>query len=114
MAKFRFLEWLVDWFHEQESFSFDWDDGNNTKSNVKHAITCDEAESVFQQPEAIRALGEQIEPRAPEPRYGIFGMTISAKPVFICFTLRGSGVRIISARPLNKRERVRYAKICEE
>lgn len=114
MAKFRFIEWLVDWFLEQEVFTFEWDEGNNTKSLEKHGITCEDAESVFDQLEAIRALGEQTTPRVNEPRYGIFGITTTGKSVFVCFTLRGAGIRIISAREMNRKERELYAELCEK
>lgn len=114
MAKFRFVQWLMGWLESQPVFAFEWDEGNQTKSLYKHAITCDEAESVFYQAEAIRVLGEQVAPEVDEPRYGLFGMTITGKRVFLCFTLRGTGIRIISVRKLNKREAILYAKICEE
>ncbi len=114
MAKFVFIEWLIDWIEQQRSFSFEWDGGNSAKSLSKHGVTCDEAESVFRQLDMIRVLGEQIAPPVNEPRYGLYGMTTSGKAVFVCFTLRGSGVRIISVRELNKKERVVYANLCEE
>jgi uncharacterized DUF497 family protein len=38
-------------------------------------------------------------------------MTIKGKVVFICFTLRGSGMRIISARELNRKERIAYEEL---
>jgi hypothetical protein len=41
MAKFRFIEWLVDWILEQESFVFEWDHGNLTKNLQKHGISCE-------------------------------------------------------------------------
>ncbi len=111
MAKFRFVAWLIDWLESQQGFSFDWDDGNSSKSLVKHGVSCEEVESVFYQPETIRVLGEQITPKANEPRYGLFGMTIKGKFVFVCFTLRGSGMRIISARELNRKERIAYEEL---
>ena len=114
MAKFRFIDWLVDWVLTQGAFTFEWDSGNETKSEQKHGITCREAESVFEQPEAIRALGEQVSPRAPEPRYGILGVTTNGKKVFVCFTMRASGIRIISIREMNREEREEYAKLCEK
>jgi uncharacterized protein len=114
MAKFKFIEWLVDWILKQNSFSFEWDEGNLSKNRQKHGITCEEAESVFLQPEAIRVLGEQVEPETSEPRYGILGMTTTSKPVFMCFTVRGAGVRVISVRVMNRRERILYAELCEE
>jgi hypothetical protein len=104
MAKFEFIEWLIEWLEQQRSFTFEWDDGNSTKSLAKHAITIDEAESVFMQPEAIVVLGQQISPRVNEPRFGLFGLTLTGKRVFVCFTMRGTGIRLISVRQLNRKE----------
>jgi len=114
MASFRFIQWLVEWFENQTQFSFEWDLGNLTKNLKKHGITREEAESVFEQIEAIRALGEQISPKASEPRYGILGLTGDLKPVFVCFTIRGSGIRIIHIRRMNRKERRVYAELCKE
>lgn len=114
MAKFKFAPWLIEWLEVQKIFSFEWDEGNSTKSLFKHGISIDETESVFFQPEAIRVLGEQVNPPADEPRYGIFGMTIKGKSVFICFTLRGSGLRVISVRELNRKEKAIYDELCKE
>lgn len=114
MATFRFIQWLVDWLEDQSSFAFDWDLGNLTKNLKKHGITRKEAESVFEQIEAIRVLGEQATPKTGEPRYGILGLTDELKPVFVCFTMRGSGIRIIHIRKMNKKERRFYAELCKE
>lgn len=114
MASFRFIQWLMDWIENQNQFSFDWDLGNLTKNIKKHGITRDEAESVFNQIEAIRVLGEQISPKVNELRFGIFGLTDDLKPVFVCFTIRGTGIRIIHIRKMNEKERKFYAELCKK
>lgn len=108
MAKFQFIAWLVEWLERQANFAFEWDSGNTSKNFVKHGITATEAESVFMQPEAIVVLGQQISPKVDEPRFGIFGLTTSGKSVFLCFTIRGNGLRVISVRQLNTKERRAY------
>jgi uncharacterized DUF497 family protein len=95
----------------QQGFSFDWDLGNSSKSFVKHGVSCEEVQSVFYQPETIRVLGEQTSPKVNEPRYGLVGMTIKGKVVFVCFTLLGSGMRIVSVRELNRKERIAYEEL---
>lgn len=85
MAAFRFIQWLVDWIENQSHFAFEWDLGNRTKNFVKHGITIPQAESVFDHPEAIRVLGEQVQPSVNEPRYGILGLTSEFEHVFVCF-----------------------------
>jgi uncharacterized DUF497 family protein len=114
MAVFKFIHWLIDWVENQVLISFEWDEGNKTKNFVKHGITIAEAESVFEQVEAIRVLGEQVQPRVHEPRYGILGLTSEFKHVFVCFTIRGAGIRIIHVRKMNKKERELYAQLCKE
>ena len=98
----------------QTYFAFEWGLGNLTKNLRKHGITREEAESVFEQVEAIRVLGEQISPEVNEPRYGLLGLTHELKPVFVCFTIRGAGIRIIHVRKMNQRERRFYAELCKE
>ena len=112
MAKFRFIQWLVEWLLSQDNFQFEWDQGNNTKSHQKHKVTTDEIEEVFFMLEAIRALGEQLSPLMPEPRFGILGITKNGRHMFVCFTLRGAGLRIISAREMSQKERKLYAELC--
>lgn len=114
MATFKFIQWLADWIENQAHFAFEWDLGNRTKNFIKHGISVSEAESVFEQTEAIRILGEQVSPKASEPRYGLLGLTNALKHVFVCFTIRGSGIRIINIRKMNKKERSLYAQLCKE
>jgi uncharacterized DUF497 family protein len=114
MAKFRFIEWLVEWLFSQEVFCFVWDSGNRSKSFEKHRVSIDEIEEVFEMSDALRALGEQVSPAADEPRFGVLGITKSGRHVFVCFTVRAAGIRVISARDMNNKERILYAELCKE
>ena len=113
MAKFRFAQWLWDWLFAVQRFSFEWDAGNSTKSFQKHGVSCQEAEEAFLERSFI-PLGEQFQPQPMEPRYGILGETREGKLLFIAFTLRLQKIRVISARPMNERERKFYASLREE
>jgi uncharacterized DUF497 family protein len=85
------------------------------KSHEKHGITCEEAESVFNNINNLRALGIQTSPEVDEVRYGAFGKTDEQKSVFMCFTLKERRyIRIISIRALNRKENVLYEKLCEK
>ena len=109
-ARFRFLDWLLDWLLSLQDFPFDWDAGNETRSLQKHSITCEEAEEVF----ATRLfvpLGEQIEPFPHEPRYGLLGETATGKALFLVFTIRKERIRVISVRPMNAKEKKFYASL---
>lgn len=46
-----------------------------------------------------------------EKRYGILGKTDNGKLLSIVFTLRKDKIRIITARPMSKKERRSYEKI---
>ena len=113
MAKFRFAQWLWDWLFAVHSFSFEWDAGNSTKSLQKHSVSCREAEEVFLEQRFI-PLGEQYQPQPSEPRYGVLGESAEGKLLFVAFTLRIQKIRVISARPMNERERKFYASLREE
>lgn len=115
VAKFEWNEWIFLWLLEQGIFEFQWDEGNKTKNQEKHGITCEEAESIFKNKDKIRVLGLQTSPVANEARYGAFGTTDTNKTVFVCFTLKSKCcVRIISIREINRKEITLYEKLCEE
>jgi len=63
---------------------FDWDDGNL------------ENEPLVVSPDRGHSMGE--------PRYLALGQTDSGRRLFISFTIRGSLVRIISARDMTRKE----------
>lgn len=86
---------------------FDWDEGNAYKSLDKHAVTQTEAEQVFTSEVLISA---DVRHSDDEPRYQALGMTIVGRLLHVTFTLRDGGrkVRIISARPMNRKERTAY------
>ncbi len=107
MASFQFAQWLWDWLFALPRFSFEWDAGIVTKSVQKHGVTCEEAEQVFTGRRFI-PIGEQYQPACPEPRFGVLGETAAGKLLFMAFTVRGPRIRVISARPMNRKERDFY------
>lgn len=113
MAKFKFVQWLLDWLLEVRGFSFEWDAGNQTKSAHKHAVTCEEAEQVFTERRFI-SLGGQVEPPCPELRFAVLGRTARGRLLFLVFTIRGGKIRVISARPMNEKERTFYESLRQE
>lgn len=86
--------------------SFKWDKGNLDKSYQKHGITPNEAEEIFLDENAITV--RDIRHSQKETRFIIIGKTTEAKTLFVVFTLRKDKVRIISARPANRKERDKY------
>ena len=85
---------------------FQWDDGNDTKNWKKHSVTTAECEEVF----FIEPLVVQIDVAHSqrEARYAALGQTAAGRPVFLIFTLRETLIRVISARPMSRREREVY------
>jgi uncharacterized protein len=113
VAKFRFVQWLLDWLFALADYSFEWDAANATKSLQKRGVTCREAEEVFTGRRFI-PLGEQYEPPTAERRFGVLGETSSGRLLFLAITLRNQRIRVISARPANARERKFYDSLREE
>ncbi len=107
MAKFQFIEWLIDWLEAHDEFEFVWDAGNSTKNIDKHEVENTDAEAIFYDPDRF-PLGIQVEPLPDEPRFGILGAVNTKKMVHVSFTIRDGRIRIISARPMHKKERLAY------
>ncbi len=95
---------MVDW---SQIVGFEWDAGNALKSVDKHGVSCEEAESVFAEQE-ILVLKDELHSEN-EDRWHAFGRSNHERLLSITFTIRGNFLRVISARPMNKRERKHYA-----
>jgi uncharacterized protein len=87
---------------------FDWDNGNARKNIDKHAVTQAEAEQVFFN-EPLLLLDDPQHSKA-ELLFHALGQTDLDRLVHLTFTLRGDGalIRIISARPMSRKERQAY------
>ncbi len=85
---------------------FDWDDGNYHKSLHKHDVSAQEAEEIFLNTPLIVIADEKHS--AAETRYGAYGITNEDRKLFAVFTMRKHKVRIISVRPMDRKERKRY------
>lgn len=85
---------------------FEWDAGNIEKNREGHDVSAGECEQVFFQ----RPLRIAPDPShsQDEPRYAALGQTASGRPLTIVFTIRGTLVRVISARDMSRRERRTY------
>jgi uncharacterized DUF497 family protein len=85
---------------------FDWDDGNVEKNWELHRVAFWEAEEVFFN-EPLVMMADRKHSIA-EPRYLTLGQTDSGRLLFISFTVRGSLIRVISARDMTRKEVRRY------
>jgi uncharacterized protein len=89
---------------------FEWDDGNARKSVEKHAVSQAEAEQIFfNEPLIVRADDKHSD---TEQRFHALGQTDAGRLLHVTFALKKGGVliRVISARPMSRRERIRYGK----
>lgn len=87
---------------------FQWDKGNASKSETKHAVTREEVEQVFVNSPLI--VSEDAAHSGAETRYHALGRTDAGRLLHASFTLRGPLIRPISGRPMNRKERVIYEK----
>jgi len=86
---------------------FDWDEANTDKNWERHRVTPEEAEDVFfNEPLVVRGDTRHSK---QERRYYALGRTTGGRYLFVAFTLRGSLLRVISVRGMNRRERSAYA-----
>lgn len=87
---------------------FDWTDGNARKSLLKHGVSPQEAEQVFLDP--LILLAEDIKHSHSEKRFQALGKILDGNRLHITFTLRDNGtrIRVISARPMNRKEKALY------
>lgn len=85
---------------------FEWDEGNSSKNWKRHQVSQTEAEQVFlNRPVVVTAAG--VRPKT-ERRQFAFGRTEAGRLLAVVFTIRGPVLRVISARPMSRRERSSY------
>jgi uncharacterized DUF497 family protein len=96
---------VIDW---DQIEGFDWDAGNARKSTDKHGVSQVEAEQIFfNEPLLVAAdTGHSVD----EERFHGLGHTEEGRLLHVTFTLRAgrSLIRVISARPMHRKERMRH------
>lgn len=81
---------------------FEWDAGNVDKNRERHRVSAAECEQVFFQRPLL--IAPDPEHSHDEARYAALGRTSDGRRLTIVFTIRGSLIRVISARPMSRRE----------
>ncbi len=91
---------------------FEWDEGNSGKNAKKHRVSDRECEEVFFDVrfKVFYDRGHSV----AENRYYGLGSTFAKRNLFVVFTVRGDKMRVISTRPMNRKERLEYEKEDEE
>lgn len=85
---------------------FQWDEGNSEKNWRRHRVTQAEAEQVFFNRPVL--MSGDPKHSVTEVRRFALGRSDADRELAIAFTIRGSSLRVISARPMNRRERRVY------
>lgn len=86
---------------------FDWDDANADKVWRRHRVTAKECEEAFGN--APLLFADDRRHSVTEARYHAIGQSDAGRVLLMVFMLRKNAIRIISARPANRRERKEYA-----
>ncbi|RQD77720.1 BrnT family toxin [Desulfonatronospira sp. MSAO_Bac3] len=85
---------------------FDWYEGNFDKNLIKHDVQNWECEQVFFNKPLI--ILDDHRHSLVEKRLAAFGKTDGGRLLTMIFTIRKSLIRVISARDMNKKERIYY------
>lgn len=85
---------------------FEWDRAKAAENLRKHAVTFEEAATVFR--DTLSATGRDPDHSVDEERYITFGISSRGRLLVVSHTERGDTIRIISARLVTKGERKIY------
>ncbi|MEK7161578.1 MAG: BrnT family toxin [Patescibacteria group bacterium] len=86
---------------------FDWDEGNTRKNWLKHKVSTQESEEVFSSRPLI-ILPDVPHSNQAEKRFHAFGKSSAGRLLLISLTIRNNKIRVVSARPMNLKERIFY------
>lgn len=102
----------MDVFQLLKCKGFQWDEGNSDKNWVKHRVSRAECEQIFFNRPLI--TGETAGESQNEDRFYALGQTDLERRLFVVLTVRPHLIRVISARPMSRREREVYDDAQEE
>ncbi len=91
-----------------ETLKFEWDENKNQINQQKHAVSFEEAKTVFYDENAL--LIDDPDHSEEEERFIILGLSSQAKLLVVCHCYRASEtvIRIISARKATRKETQYY------
>lgn len=92
-----------------QATGFEWDAGNFEKNWRAHQVTVAECEQAFFNQPLIAA--PDVAHSEQEARFYLLGQTDAGRLLFVVFTLRGTLIRVISARDPSRKERKVYEKL---
>jgi uncharacterized DUF497 family protein len=90
---------------------FDWDPANWSKSERKHGVAAAEAEEVLLRDPLCQV---DVAISDTEQRFVALGTTNDGRRLFVSFAVRRNRVRVISARPMSRKERAIHEKATKQ
>ena len=94
-----------------QATGFEWDAGNARKVVSRHGVEPGECEQAFFSEPFLISYDETHS--KSEPRWRALGCTSADRWLFLVFTVRNTLVRVLAARDMNRKERVRYGETKE-
>jgi len=91
----------------REPFEFEWDEGNSFKPQ-NHSLTLPETEEAFF--DENKVIFADWKHSTAEQRVTLFGQTKKGRLLNITYTIRAKKIRVITARPANRKEIPLYKK----
>ena len=88
---------------------FQWDEGYAPKVMARHHVSPGQCEQAFFVEPFVAEFGDKHSTK--EGRWQALGQTTSGRGLFLVFTVRGTLIRVIAARDMNRKERKRYGEI---
>lgn len=88
------------------SLLFEWDERKSRDNQRKHGVSFQEAKTVFNDPLAITIYDPDHS--IVEDRYVDLGVSAEGRILVVCYTERGTTIRIFSSRLAARRERRIY------
>ncbi|MBM4020049.1 MAG: BrnT family toxin [Planctomycetes bacterium] len=90
------------------ALAFEWDANKARANRAKHGVSFDEASTAFGDPLSI-TISDPLHSE-DEERFVLIGRSLRNRLLVVVHTERGDRIRIISARPATRSERLRYEK----
>jgi uncharacterized DUF497 family protein len=88
---------------------FEWDPDKAAHNRKKHGVSFEEAQTVFE--DDLFVVFEDPDHSIHEKRYLIMGQSNEGRLLVVSYTERARRVRLISARPANRREQRAYEEV---
>lgn len=88
------------------TLEFVWDPTNAKANQAKHGVSFEEAVTVFADP--VARIFDDENHSDDERREIIIGASMKRRLILVCFTVRGTRIRLLSARKTTRLERKDY------